>query len=188
MFNEENASSRTSGLVVRSNKSRMPHKIVLKKKKKKLRQGVTTTSKENGKYLLDEANALEEHNQNSMDKEKRRLKMLANVPISRGEVIQVSEYSSTFVIKSEGKQEDDESNDMVKKLALKIQYDKLHSSRLNLSPKSKGETQFPFWGTIRHSLQKRHIKMWQNVLIHAEVFSIIDHIEGVVWSVIILIA
>ena len=95
-----------------------------------------------------------------MDKEKRRLKMLANVPISRGEVIQVSEYSSTFVIKSEGKQEDDESNDMVKKLALKIQYDKLHSSRLNLSPKSKGETQFPFWGTIRHSLQKRHIKMW----------------------------
>ena len=160
LFNEDNASSRTSGLVVRSNKSRMPHKIVLKKKKKKLRQGTSLTSQQNVKTIFDEGIVLEEHNQNSLDKEKRRLKMLANVPISRGEVIQVSEYSSTFVMKSEGKQEDDESNDMVKKLALKIQNDKLHSSRLNLNPKSKGETQFPFWGTIRHSLQKRHIKMW----------------------------
>ena len=85
--------------------------------------------------------------------------MLANIPISRGEVVHVSEYSSQN-IKSEGKQEDDESNDMVNKLALQIQNDKLHSSKLDLSPKSKGETQFLTWGKIRDLLQKRQVKLW----------------------------
>ena len=103
----------------------MPHKIVIKKKKKVKKFGSKTV-----KDHLDDNSLV-------TDKEKSRLKMLANIPISRGEVIHVSEYSSPN-IKSEGKQEEDESNDMVNKLALQIQNDKLHSSKLDLSPKSKG--------------------------------------------------
>ena len=147
LFNEKNSSSRTSGLIVRSNKSRMPHKIVIKKKKKVKKFGSKTV-----KDHLDD-------NPLVTDKEKSRLKMLANIPISCGEVVHVSEYSSPN-IKSEGKQEEDESNDMVNKLALQIQNDKLHSSKLDLSPKSKGETQFLTWGKIRDLLQKRQIKLW----------------------------
>ena len=148
-FDSKFHSARTSGILMRSNKTRMPHRIVIKKK----------SESENMSKQADEETGLMASCDSSCDLIKTdevndTLKRLAKAPVSNNEINKDLNLPSTSMTTRHG--EDDVT---VNKLLQQIQNNKLQTTQLNLAPRSKDETQCGTWGLIRNLLIKRQIRI-----------------------------